>query len=215
MIKNDYSKKIGERFNSLLNKINELKLSNKNTLPEIDNGFKEFLGISSGFANSISKIDLIKLLRTNSIPDGNKLTIAAKLLTEEGKLSEENNDIESAYYKYEKAFTLIFIVFDSELECNIINYREIADEIAELLSEYELGEETVFKIYKYYRLTGNYAEAENHIFQLIAEEEDKEKYKAEVCKFYEALLEKSDSEIESGNLTREEIQNSLKEIKNS
>lgn len=214
MIKNDYSKKIAEEFTSLIKKIKELNKNNENPFTEIDGAYKKFLGISSSFANSIATLDLIKILRTNNIPDGNKLTIAAKLLLEEGKTCEKNDDITNAFYKYERAFSLMYVVFYNNFECVLNEYEQIGEEITSLLTEYELDERTTFKVFNYYNITGNYAKADEYIFELINNFSDKDKYKNEAINFYNSLLTKNDEELEKGNLSREEAKEALKEIKN-
>ncbi|MCD2348807.1 DUF6483 family protein [Clostridium guangxiense] len=214
MIKNDYSKKMAEEFTSLIKKIEKLNKNNENPFTEIDSAYKKFLGISSGFANNISTIDLIKLLRTNMVPDGNKLTIAAKLLLEEGKICEKSNDIENAFYKYEKAFSLIYVVFYNNFECILNEYEQIAGEITSLLNEYELDERTTFKVFNYYSITGNYGKADEYVFELINNFSNKDKYKNEAINFYNNLLSKNDDELEKGNLSREEAKEALKEVEN-
>lgn len=215
LIKDNHSKKIAERFTSLLDKIHDLDSKQMNTLPEINEAFKSFLGISSNFANVISKVDLIKLLRTNMLLDANKLTIAAKLIFEEGKYFEKSGDTQAAFYRYERAFTLIFVVFFQNLDCDIRNYKEFADEIVETLTEYEIEDRDAFKVAQYFGFTGNYANAENCIFQLLNNTNDKETYKAEAIKFYEDLLNKTDDELKNGDLSRDEAKSSLEEIKNN
>ncbi|MFL0252345.1 DUF6483 family protein [Clostridium neuense] len=214
MIKNDYSKKMAEEFTSLIKKIKELNKNNENPFTEIDVAYKKFLGISSGFANNISIIDLIKLLRTNMVPDGNKLTVAAKLLLEEGKICEKNDDISNAFYKYEKAFSLMYVVFYNNFECILNEYEQIGEEVTSLLTEYELDERTTYKVFNYYNITGNYAKADEYIFELINNFSDKAKYKNEAVNFYNNLLTKSDEELENGSLSREEVKDALKEIEN-
>lgn len=214
LIKNDYSKKMAEEFTSLIKKLEELNKNNEDPFSEIDGAYKKFLGVSSNFVNSISIIDLIKLLETNMVPDGNKLTVAAKLLLEEGKISEKNNNITDAFYKYEKAFSLMYVVFYNNFECILNGYEKIGEEVTSLLTEYELDEKTTFKVFNYYSITGNYAKADEYIFELVTNFSDKAKYKNEAINFYNNLLSKNDEELKKGNLSRNEVKESLKEITN-
>lgn len=216
LIKKNYTKKMIEEFTSFIKKIQELNKNGKNPFPEINEAYKRFFGISSSFASTISTVDLIKILTTNMVPDGNKLIIAANLLLEEGKIHEKNNDITNAFYKYEKAFSLIYVIFFNDFECIVNNYKQISAEIVSLLTEYELDERTTFKVFNYYNITGNYAKADEYIFELVNNfsDEDKYKYKSEAVNFYNNLLTKSDEELENGSLSRDEVKESLKEIEN-
>lgn len=203
-----------EEFTSFIKKIQELIKNGENPFSEINEAYKRFFGISSSFANNISTVDLIKLLTTNMVPDGNKLIIAAKLLLEEGKICEKNNDITNAFYKYEKAFSLTYVIFYNNFECLLDDYKQISEEITSLLTEYELDERTTFKVFNYYNITGNYAKADEYVFELINNFSDEDKYKSEAVNFYNNLLTKSDEELKNGSLSRDEIKESLKEVQN-
>ena len=67
-----------------------------------------------------------------------------------------------------------------------------------------------FKIIDYYEFSGQYSKAEDLIFELI-ENNNKDIIDRSVS-FYKKLLHRTDAELESGNLSREEVNDALDEI---
>ncbi|MCR3758258.1 DUF6483 family protein [Clostridium felsineum] len=214
MIKKNLSKLISEEFTTSIDKIHRLKDLGENALPEIDVSLKRFSGMSSSFINTLSISDLLNFLKTNNLPDGNKLIIVSSLLFEEGKLYEDTNKLSDAFFRYERAFNLAFEVFYNELDCDIENYKLLSDAEADNLLEYELNDTLMEKLFDYFKLTKNYAKADDCIYELINSSSDTENFKKKAAAFYSELLNKSDDELKEGNLEKNEIQDYLKELSN-
>ncbi|AAK79071.1 tetratricopeptide (TPR) repeat protein [Clostridium acetobutylicum] len=212
MIKKNLSKLISEEFTTSIDEIHRLKDLGENALPEIDASLKKFSGMSSSFINTLSLSDLLNLLKTNGIQDANKLVIVSSLLFEEGKIYEDNNNLSEAFFRYERAFYLIFEVFDKNLECDIENYKSLSDIEAENLLQYELDEDFLEKVFEYFKITENYAKADDCIYELMNSSSDKDGFKRKAAAFYSELLNKSDEELKKGNLNRSEIKDYLNEL---
>lgn len=203
---------MSEEFKSNIDKIHKLKDLNKNAFPAIDDSFKRFSGMSSSFINSVSIKDLLNFLKTNNMPDGNKLIIVSALLFEEGTIFDDHeNNISKAFFRYERAFELIYTVFNEDLECNIENYKSLSDSVVERLTQYELNTESLEKLFQYFKLTGNYAKADDCIYELM-HSSTSNNFRETAVSFYRELLDKSDEELSKGNLKRSEVEEYLKEL---
>lgn len=212
LIKKNISKLMSEEFKSNIDKIHKLKDLNKNAFPAIDDSFKRFSGMSSSFINSVSIKDLLNFLKTNNMPDGNKLIIVSALLFEEGTIFEyRENNISKAFFRYERAFELIYTVFNEDLECNIENYKSLSYSVVERLTQYELNTESLKKLFQYFKLTGNYAKADDCIYELM-HSSTSNNFMETAVSFYRELLDKSDEELSKGNLKRSEVEEYLKEL---
>lgn len=204
---------MSEEFTSCIDEIHKLKDLDKNAFPVIDNSFKRFSGMSSNFVNSVSITDLLNFLKTNNMPDGNKLIIVSALLFEEGTIFEDTeNNISEAFFRYERAFELIHNVFLGELDCDIENYKDLSDTVTQRLMQYELNEETFKKLFQYFKITGNYAKADDCIYEIMNSDDNKDSFKEEAENFYRELLSKSDEELSKGNLKRAEVEDYLSQL---
>ena len=74
----------------------------------------------------------------------------------------------------------------------------------------ELG----ISLFKYYKIIGMYAKAEDVLFSLMDKKEDIDcgSLKNKGIEFYKDLLNKSDDELQNGNLPRNEVEDSMREF---
>ena len=205
MIKDDYSAKVSEEFLSLIKEIGNLNNLKSEVLTLLDSSFKKFVGISSGFANTISDEDLLKLMEKNHNVQGSLCAIAAALLFEEGKVYERENNHSEAYSRFLKGFNLILNIFTMNLECEIEGYKGTAFSLANNLEKFELFPEEQKKLFTYYNLTGVYSKAEDYLYELLDNPSEKSFALESIKHFYNNLLKKSDKELTEGNLPREEV----------
>ena len=82
------------------------------------------------------------------------------------------------------------------------NYIDKIQLIIKKIIDYELPVHIRFKLFQYYEIINNYAKAEDLIIELI---EIDPVFKREAVEFYERLIQKSDDDLLTGNLPREEV----------
>lgn len=70
------------------------------------------------------------------------------------------------------------------------------------------------KIFKYYRITGRYSEAEDLLYTMIGKSNymNKKRWVEEGNIFYKNILNRTDAELESGNLPRNEVLDGINEL---
>lgn len=214
LIKDDYSAKISEEFISLINEIKNMNSLNTDVLSLIDISFKRFLGVSSGFVNSVSEKDLLEHFKKNGKIQGNACAIAAALIYEEGKIYESEHNYNDAYGRFYKGFSLILNIFTLDLDCEIEGWKNTADNLAEAIEAFKLYPEEQKKLFTFYYLTGTYSKAEDYLYELLDCEKEKSFAEEALNEFYKNLLTKSDSELSEGNLPRAEILSAIEDLKN-
>ncbi len=138
MIKDDYSVKISDQFNSLIKEIRNINNLHTEKLALINTSFKKFIGLSSIMINSMSESDVLNLMKKNGSLDANYCIIAAALLYEEAIIFDKRNDNHDTYIKYSKAFHLILNIKSSNLECEVAGYQDIMKNVSLALENFHL-----------------------------------------------------------------------------
>jgi len=90
-------------------------------------------------------------------------------------------------------------------------FNKNIDEIISKLEYYELENRIILLTYKYYSQIGLFGKAEDKLYQLL---ENNYEIIEEINNFYKMLLKKDDTELENGNLTRNEIIEAMEKIIN-
>jgi len=163
----------------------------------IDGAFKDFFRLGSKFFNSLSEENLLELARTNSIMDVDKCIIMAKLLMEEARVFEKLHDKNGSFYLYAKSLYLY------------VEAYEYAEEETDLDTYFSDIETLIIKVSDY---KGAYDKADNILYDLLEETGFSEESKGYAAEIYKALLSREDAELVKGNLTREEVMESLESI---
>ncbi len=89
------------------------------------------------------------------------------------------------------------------------DYTKSIDAIVSRISEYPCSDATTIALSRYHEWKGAYGKAEDLLYML--ESEGLPNAEAEILRFYERLMTKSDSELRNGNLPREEIEQAQQE----
>lgn len=212
LIKDDYSAKISEEFTSLIKELKDIKTLDSTALSLIDSSFKKFIGISSGFVNSVSEENLLEHIKKDGKIQGLHCAIISALLFEEGRLYDSAGNISEAAKRYFKGFSIILNIFTLDLDCEIGGYKAVAHNLAEAVETFELIPEEQKKLYAYYNLTGAYSKAEDYLYSLLDVKEEHSFAEETLKQFYSDLLSKTDEELLNGNLPRAEIIEALNEL---
>lgn len=212
LIKDDYSAKVSDQFNSLIKEIRNINNLHTDKLSLIDTSFKKFIGLSSAMINSMSESDVLNLMKKNGTLDANYCIIAAALLYEEAIIFDKKDDYDGAYVKYTKAFHLILNIKCLGLECEIAGYADIMKNVSSALEDFHLPLDIKKDLINYYELCGDYSKVEDNLYDLLEKPDTSLFAKEKLEKFYKNLLLKDDFNLENGNLPRNEILEALMKI---
>ena len=215
MINKDYILRIAEKFGRFLAIILRLRQANQHeeALIFIDDLFFQSLGLTSSFISSLSEEALLRMISPLGALNIEKcLWIAALLKVEADIYADQGNDNES-YHRYLKSLYLFLEVPPDENPISDLDIPAQIDEILGKLEEYELPLKMKSKLFSYYDNTGSYAKAEDILFEIIEADSSDHKIVEQGIAFYTRLKGKSDAELLSGNLSREEVEEGLAQLK--
>lgn len=215
MIKNDLlatkMKQLSEVITKVLSSNAENNLGESHLL--INDAYRQLIGLNSELVEKLPYGDTINLISAYESAEVVKLIILAGLL----KLSSDLNYIEgkeeeglsSAY----KSLNVYVKALETDEETVIDSCKENIDLLIERVSEYEIPLEGILAIYKYEEAIGCYDKAEDALYEILDSADNSNVYVEEAINFYNRLLEKTDEELEQGNLPREEVEDGLERVK--
>lgn len=178
---------------------------------EIDNSLNSMLGLDRNKISNMSEDEIFDYLDKLEGEQEEKHFVLAELLREEGEIAELSNkgDFIILFY-YERALTFYLDAFQADslgTEKNMLKLKFVAEK---LLANDLYEERISLKWMRYFELIGMYAKAEDLLFHLLDDgAPDLQNIGRE---FYDRLLEKTDDQLKSGRLSREEILKSIQEL---
>ncbi|MBS1517903.1 MAG: hypothetical protein JSS91_07435 [Bacteroidetes bacterium] len=217
MLQRDYLMKMVEMLVTVLTKVT-VHRENKNygeALKEIESAAKTIAGLDIEMVKILKADDLIKLMKTSDIFAGRCL-ISAELLFEYGKILEEKGS--PGYYDiYNKSFRLYTEALLTREIPDPGKYYPNTESAIKKLSEAGFFDddksENIMTLFEYYNASGKYSKAEDLLFNIIESGEiDKTVFKKRAVGFYKDMLELDDGQLSSGNFSKEEAEEGLKEI---
>ena len=209
MLQRDYLMRMTEMLTAVIAKVmfnKEIK-NYEEAEKEIETAAKTIVGLDLRIINILNPQDIIQLMKTSDLYAGRCL-VSAELLKEYADVHELNGKDNSSIIL--KSLNLyIEAILSKELPEPEKYYSKI-NELISFIVESDLQDDLNFKIIDYYEFSGQYSKAEDMIFELI-ENNNKDIIDRSVS-FYKKLLHRTDEELESGNLSREEVNDALDEI---
>ncbi|MCT8977162.1 DUF6483 family protein [Clostridium sp. CX1] len=216
MLKRNLTSELMSKFNEALNKIMEYKMSGKNeeALIVIDNTLKEIFRLGMKFFNSLSDDNLLDMIKTDGTINTDKCIMMAKLLEEEASILELQGNLDDAFYIELKSLNLFLHAYEGDNEnCDLQHHFEDIEIMIEELSEYRLPSSLQNRIIDYYVKTNKYDKAEDTLYEILQENDFSNETIEKGISLYELLLNKDDNTLEEGNLSREEVEESLSILK--
>jgi hypothetical protein len=210
-VNSELIKKFSEVIEGILSMIENGEY--EKSLELIDGAFKDFFRLGSKFFNSLSEENLLELARTNTIMDVDKCIIMAKLLMEEAGVFEKLHGKSESFYLYAKSLYLYVEAYEYvEEETDLAKYFSDIDALIIKVSDYKLDAGLQKQLIRYNMKKGAYDKADNILFDLLEGTGSSEESKVYAAEIYKALLSREDAELIKGNLTREEVMESLESI---
>lgn len=209
MLQRDYLMRMTEMLTAVIAKVmfNKETKNYEEAEKEIETAAKTIVGLDLRIINILNPEDIIQLMKTSDLYAGRCL-VSAELLKEYADVHELNGKDNSSIIL--KSLNLyIEAILSKELPEPEKYYSKI-NELISFIAESDLQDDLNFKIIDYYEFSGQYSKAEDMIFELI-ENNNKDIIDRSVS-FYKKLLHRTDEELESGNLSREEVNDALDEI---
>ncbi|MFD0868422.1 Uncharacterised protein [Chlamydia abortus] len=216
MYHRDYLMRLIGQMTQMLGRMAGLRKEQKHEQAEaiMEEWLGRSLGMSLKLIRALSYQDLIRLLTSGNGTDTDKLLIVARVLREDGELTESRYGRDAAYPLYVKSLMLLLAARRLGItHCDYMDLAEETDGLLGRLDSYSLEEDCLQAICLYYEQTGRYSRAEDRLFEWL---ENAAMDQAKAIRFgkamYERLLELPDDALQQGDLPREEVLEAVREL---
>ena len=211
MFEKDYIMRMIQQFAKLLAEV-LFKIRSGNVeeaQSDIQSASQKYLGLGFDFLLGTSNQHLVNIFSIGGRLNAEKCYIAAQLFFHEAKAREAKNP-EDSFRCYIRALDLLLICMEQLDEAAESEAISVIGEILQICR----NEGFPFDIYKkllfFYEYRKEYAKAEDYLFKLAEIRSDDS---LQIGKsFYARLMNKTDQELEAGNLPRSEAEEGLLEF---
>jgi len=216
MINRDYILRLAEQVGREIAII--LRLRKRDQYEEaliiIDDLLFHKVGLTSGFINSISEEMLVRALSPVGKLNVETALWIASLLKAEGETYEAKGESKASYYRYMKALYLFIETLRHEHFPEDTSFYLDIKELISKLAAYEIPVMLQTQLFYYYECVGMYAQAEDILFEQLETDPPAQEMIEQGRAFYGRLLQKSDFDLQAGNLSREEVHEGLIQLQN-
>lgn len=214
MLTEDYIMRMINQALAVLVKILGYKQSGKyqEAIQHIDQGLEMLLGMRADLIKRLDDVSLMEALTIQETLDTDRLLIVADLFKEEGDILVKQDLPGEAYLTRLRALNMYLEVVLNNGPENLPAPDDKIDELLTLLKRYDLPPETLYTLFAYYAQNGRFALAEETIHSLASVTGSGAEIKQEILEFYQNLLSKPDEDLIKGGLSRDKINDRLKEL---
>jgi tetratricopeptide (TPR) repeat protein len=171
---------------------------------EIDNRLEEIIGLKSDQLQHLGDAFIIDLLTVNEFLDVERLWYVAELIQAEGEIKITQGRLSEGQENQTRALGFFIEVAFAAGE-NLPQIHERIDSLFDRLHE-KVPEEILFSLYDYYDQRGDYARALSALNQALVISRDNPDLVLEKKAYLQRLSQKTDEELERGDLTRGQIE---------
>jgi hypothetical protein len=149
---------------------------------------------------------------TTTFEEREKAMMTSRLLREAAAIHAARGEARESYASTVQALDLMLAIHLNGRDVAVPEYAPTVDALHAELSDYVLPNATAEMLVHYYEQTGAYARAENVLFDLLDTNEDPQRIADTGAAFFTRLMDLSDSELEAGGLSRDEVQAGLEDL---
>ncbi|HEX8683444.1 MAG TPA: DUF6483 family protein [Ardenticatenaceae bacterium] len=182
-------------------------------LKSLNQFFSDTFGWESDFVNAMPETYLLGMLKTGERLDVDATLVLAALLKAEADIYTAQGEPAKAYHRYVKALNFFLAARESGVPRALPDEWEQTEEVLEKLADYDLPPATMRRLWTYYRATKQHASAEDVLWNLLAATEFEQELVDEGIAFYEGLLAAGDEALDTGSLSRAEVEEALSELR--
>jgi len=211
MIERDYIMRMVTQLTRALARILFLKKEEQfpEAVAEIDATGRTLLGVDLAMMRLFSQAQLLQLFGKDDTLEIPKCYVLGVLLKEEADLMRLQGDGEQSKGVALKALSLLTETYLRHGEVVEPDHISHVDFAIDLLAGTDLPPEIMAKVFRFYAAIGRYDKAEDALFDLLTLDSS---YLPEGLRFYQDLLEKTDDNLQNGNLPRDEVIQALEDL---
>ncbi len=174
-------------------------------LTEIQNASKTLIGVELDVIRRLSDVQIIDLLTLVKNFGSPKCYLAGMLLKEEADIFELQGKTSESIDARTKSLSLLTEAAIERGAAENPDHATAIGAVSDRLNHDDLPGHIHKKLFHFYELTGQYAKGEDTLYEILNKEPG---FVEEGLLFYGRLKNKSDEELEKGNLSRKEIDES-------
>jgi hypothetical protein len=212
VIERDYIMRMVDMLGKFLARALFLKTSHDfpKAADELATAYKNLLGLDRTVALTLSESQLVTLMGGDGPITASKCFVLGMLLKEDADLFRVQGDNDHPPILSGRALSLLLTAYCAEGKPLHGSHRQSIEDLWTSCDQGLLTTSTRGNMFRFYELTGRFDRAEDLLFTLI--ELDKT-FLAAGLEFYQRISERTDKELESGNLPRAEVEESMRELR--
>jgi hypothetical protein len=176
---------------------------------ELEAAYKSLLGMSPAFIRNFSDMQVVEMFGSDEETVAPKCYVLGSLLKEEAEMFQlEGNDAESPLL-FTRSLSLLLTSFNTAKDEAEQGHSAKIDALLIQLQREKIPFPVMEKLFHYFEIRGAYDKAEDMLFELV---ESDRGWKTAGLAFYRCLLERPDSELETGGLSRAEALEGIEKL---
>lgn len=180
-------------------------------LIEIDLAYQTLLQLDPNQIKLMTEDEIVDLLSPDGNFDAEKSLVIAELLREEAEIQELTSGLNDTTFNLSIRSVYLYVEATmNDKRFHPQQYSKKIDPLIQKISQYELAPHIRFKLFQYYEQIGSFGQAEDILYELM--DLQYANILADGQAFYTRLLEKSDHDLATGNLPRDEVQEGLAQL---
>jgi hypothetical protein len=211
MLRKDYLLRQVEMLSALVARLLHLRQigDEQGATDEIEQSYQELFGFDPHLINLLPADFLLDKLRSGEYLDADKGITLALLLREDAMNYQTAGDAVQHFQRMARSLKVFLAVErEHQLAPEQAALYSVDDALAQL-DEYELPADLKYDLFQYHEDNGQFAQAEDVLHELIIDTDGDAQVVDEGIAFYEWLLTLDDAELDTGNLPRAEVEESL------
>ena len=214
MPQSDYILRLAEQIGRALAQIlyQQERQDYTGALTFIDEQYKQMLGMGAGFIHTAPEETLLAFLTSVGQLDTEKCWLLATLLKAEGEIHQSQENETESYYCFLKALNLYLEVLSTSASYDHLDPIAEIDGLTYKLADYDLPQHTQEMLFLYFERTGRFSQAEDTLDELLAAHPHDRSIVTQGMAFYYRLLQKNDTTLRSGNLSRNDVEKGLSRL---
>jgi hypothetical protein len=212
MITEDYFlRMINQLAYVLASVLKQMKLKRfDEALEEIQASSKQLLGMDLRLLTTLSDTEFIRLLSLGERFDVEKCVVIGELLKAVGDVREQQGREDDAFPLRSTALSLLLELSGEEYGTLPQEYYAEVTALMQKLASAELPLRMKKKVFRYYEKMGKFDKAEDVLFEIVDEDVT---FADEGTAYYDRLRAKTDEQLRQGNLPREELEDSMADLR--
>jgi len=170
------------------------------------------VGLRADLVRRMDDDSLLESLTHQGRMDTDRLGLLAELFRQDGDVQSAQGKKTEGLSSYLRSLNFFVEAYLSGKESGFPDPNDRIRYLLQKLDAQPLPAVTLYSLFHYYEETGSYAQGEETLAKLLAATGLEDEVRIEYREYYSRLLQKSDTELETGGLKRVKIENSLKQL---